>query len=213
MIGKLACSRRASPRRRRSRRAQPGARLPRCVGIWACLTSSSRPRATTQSGRTSNSAQREILERRRSKDKRSAYMQKVEAGRRKRDAEVNMWKFQQDKTQDPLIGWKKLREQGKIKDLKREEAPEGGSRCRWRRSTSQSTMRAGASTCACRTSIRGGSTRTRTSWGARGQEEEGPREERPQESDPSRKSPQYSGGSRTLTVASDPCSGGAVLAQ
>ena len=71
-------------------------------------------------------AQREILERRRSKDKRSAYMQKVEAGRRKRDAEVNMWKFQQDKTQDPLIGWKKLREQGKIKDLKREEVPEGG---------------------------------------------------------------------------------------
>ena len=54
------------------------------------------------------------------------YMEKVEAGRRKRDAEVNMWKFQQDKTQDPLIGWKKLREQGKIKDLKREEAPEGG---------------------------------------------------------------------------------------
>ena len=70
-------------------------------------------------------AQREILERRRSKDKRQKYMEKVEAGRRKRDAEVNMWKFQQDKTQDPLIGWKKLREQGKIKDLKREKAPEG----------------------------------------------------------------------------------------
>ena len=34
-------------------------------------------------------AQREILERRRSKDKRQKYMEKVEAGRRKRDAEVN----------------------------------------------------------------------------------------------------------------------------
>ena len=37
-----------------------------------------------------------------------------------------MWEFQKDKTADPLGQWKKLRSEGKIKALKRDEAPQGG---------------------------------------------------------------------------------------
>lgn len=41
------------------------------------------------------------------------------------DKERAIWKFQTDKTQDPLDEWKRLRKTGVIKDLKR-EGQDGG---------------------------------------------------------------------------------------
>jgi len=70
-------------------------------------------------------AQKKILERRRNKDARNQYFSNVEKKRNEANQERDLWKFQTDTNQDPLIEWKRLRKEGKIKDLKREDQQGG----------------------------------------------------------------------------------------
>lgn len=69
--------------------------------------------------------QKAILDMRKNKSSRAAYFERVEAGRKKKQEEVDMWKFQKDTSKDPLGRWKELRKEGMIGNLKREET-EGG---------------------------------------------------------------------------------------
>jgi len=63
--------------------------------------------------------QKEILSRRQDKDKTRDYFKKVDEKRVQAQKEqVDRWAFQRDPTADPLIAWKKMREEGKIGDLK-----------------------------------------------------------------------------------------------
>ena len=74
-------------------------------------------------------AQKEILERRRNPKIMSEYEQKIQQNRQKLAEERDVYKFQQ-KVQDgydPLIDWKRLRKEGKIKigtDLERDKGSE-----------------------------------------------------------------------------------------
>lgn len=75
------------------------------------------------------SAQKEILERRRNPKLMSEYEQKTQQNRQKLAEERDVYKFQQ-KVQDgydPLMDWKRLRKEGKIKigtDLERDKGSE-----------------------------------------------------------------------------------------
>uniref|UniRef100_A0A7S3NIK9 Uncharacterized protein n=1 Tax=Aureoumbra lagunensis TaxID=44058 RepID=A0A7S3NIK9_9STRA len=63
-------------------------------------------------------AQREVLARRQSREGRKNYFDDVNKKRRQATEKVEMWSFQRDSNQDPLIAWKKLRSEGKIGNLK-----------------------------------------------------------------------------------------------
>ena len=71
-------------------------------------------------------AQQEILARRRNKKKNREYFNAVNERRRQLEEGIQSRRLQVKEGEDPLIAWKKLREEGKIKEIGYEDVPTGG---------------------------------------------------------------------------------------
>ena len=69
--------------------------------------------------------QQEILARRRNKKKNREYFEAVTERRRQLEKGIQSRRLQVVEGEDPLIAWKKLRQDGKIKDIGYDEAPQG----------------------------------------------------------------------------------------
>eukprot|EP00274_Cyanoptyche_gloeocystis_P008473 CAMPEP_0196658574 /NCGR_PEP_ID=MMETSP1086-20130531/30352_1 /TAXON_ID=77921 /ORGANISM="Cyanoptyche gloeocystis , Strain SAG4.97" /LENGTH=139 /DNA_ID=CAMNT_0041992207 /DNA_START=229 /DNA_END=648 /DNA_ORIENTATION=+ len=70
--------------------------------------------------------QQEILQRRRNKKAQESYFNDVQKRRTEVEASIRSRRLQINAGEDPLVAWKRLRAEGKIKDLGYEDVPEGG---------------------------------------------------------------------------------------